>query len=320
MLKINCKCFLRIDAGLKQLKTILSLARLHFLIPGFMLFLLGYLLAILGGIEYDLIKFVFGYLVFGSAHLSVSFSNDYFDRHSDRNSVKTAFSGGSKVLIKNPELESFALRFAIFLLCFSAIINIFITFVYGYSFWFFVFGILGGLLGFFYTAPPLKLAYRGLGELSTMLAVGIFMPGMGYFVASGTLDSIFSLLILPLSCYGLFFILTVHLPDVESDTLAQKKNILVKLGTNSGKLVTVVATISGTFSLMMLLFFNISDGIIDWSPFVAFSILPLLASISSYLWRTMNRKYLVRQVMINMASMILFLLLMDMSLLFQNIW
>lgn len=308
------------DGELKQLKPVLRLARLHFLIPGFMLFLLGYLLALLGGVEYDLFKFVFGYLIFGTAHLSVSFSNDYFDRHSDRTSVKTAFSGGSKVLIEHPELESFALRFAVFLLCFSAISNIFFMFIYGYSFWFFVFGLLGGLLGLFYTAPPLKLAYRGLGELSTMLAVGLFMPGMGYFVASGTLDSLFSLLILPLSCYGLFFILTVHLPDIESDTLGQKKNILVKLGINSGKLVTVVATISGTFSLRLFLFFNISDGTIDWWPFVAFSVLPLLASIGSYLWRTTNRKYLVRQVMINMASMILFLLFMDINLFFQIIW
>ncbi len=305
---------------MKQIKTVLRLARLHFLIPGFMLFLLGYLLALLGGIEYDLVKFVFGYLVFGTAHLSVSFSNDYFDRHSDRNSVKTAFSGGSKVLIEHPELESFALRFAIFLLCFSVISNIFFIFIYGYSFWFFVFGLLGGLLGFFYTAPPLKLAYRGLGELSTMLAVGIFMPGMGYFVASGTLDLLFSLLILPLSCYGLFFILTVHLPDVESDTLALKKNILVKLGINSGKLVTVVATLSGTSSLIVLFFLNHSADIINWIPFVVFSIVPLLASIGSFLWRPTNRKYLVRQVMINMASMILFLLLIDVSLFYQNIW
>ena len=84
---------------MKHFKPVLRLARLHFLIPGFMFFLLGYLLALLGGIEYDLIKFVFGYLFFGFAHLSVSFSNDYFDKYSDMNSVKTAFSGGSKVLI-----------------------------------------------------------------------------------------------------------------------------------------------------------------------------------------------------------------------------
>ncbi|MEJ2242498.1 MAG: hypothetical protein P8Y18_10210 [Candidatus Bathyarchaeota archaeon] len=74
-----------------QLKLFLQLARLHFLIPGFMLYLLGFMLALLGGAMFDLNKFLLGYMIFGTAHLSVSFSNDYFDRISDRNSVKTNF-------------------------------------------------------------------------------------------------------------------------------------------------------------------------------------------------------------------------------------
>ena len=84
----------RVCKELNNLKLILRLARLHFLIPGFMLYLMGYLLALLSGVDYDFSKFGFGYLIFGTAHLSLSFSNDYFDREADRNSVKTAFSGG----------------------------------------------------------------------------------------------------------------------------------------------------------------------------------------------------------------------------------
>ena len=104
-----------IDAKLKKLRLILRLARLHFLIPGFMLYLLGYLLALLNGSFFDFGKFVFGYLIFGTAHLSVSFSNDYFDRYADKNSVKTAFSGGSKILVEHPDLAPMALKIAIFL-------------------------------------------------------------------------------------------------------------------------------------------------------------------------------------------------------------
>jgi len=132
---------------MKQMRFVLRLARFHFLIPGFMLYLMGYLLALLGGVEYDSAKFILGYLIFGTAHLSVSFSNDYFDRHSDRNSFKTAFSGGSKVLVEHPELESLALKLAVLLLCSSIIANVFFTIVYGYTFWFFIFGLLGGLVG-----------------------------------------------------------------------------------------------------------------------------------------------------------------------------
>jgi len=285
-----------------------------------MLYLMGYLLALLGGVEYDSAKFILGYLIFGTAHLSVSFSNDYFDRHSDRNSFKTAFSGGSKVLVEHPELESLALKLAVLLLCSSIIANVFFTIVYGYTFWFFIFGLLGGLVGWFYTAPPLKLAYRGLGELSTILAVGFLMPGMGYFVASGTISPLFQAFILPLSCYGLFFITTVELPDVESDIIGQKKNLLVKWGRTAGKAISVAATLTGTISIVALLLLERTIEIIDLRPFIMFSILPLMASISGLLLNTKNRRHLVRQIIINMTSIILFLFFIDASLLFQYLW
>lgn len=284
-----------------------------------MLYFLGYLLAVLVGVENDLMKFIFGYLIFGMAHLSVSFSNDYFDRQSDTKSIKTTFSGGSKVLVDYPDMKFFALKFSIFLLCSSIIANIIFTIVYGYTIWFFIFGLIGALLGWFYSAPPLRLSYRGLGELSTMLAVGVFMPGMGYFVASGTLDSLFRMLILPLSCYGLFFIITVELPDLESDLLGHKKNLVVKFGRLSGKIVSIAATLMGTVLLISLFLSRIAIDFIDWSPFVIFSFIPLFTSVFSGLYNTNSRKLLVRKVMLNMASMILFLFLMDVTLTIQII-
>ena len=298
---------------LSYLKLILRLARLQFLIPGFMLYLMGYLLALLSGIDYDFTKFAFGYLIFGTAHLSVSFSNDYFDREADRNSIKTAFSGGSKVLVEHPQLEGLALRIALSLLLASVVANVFFTFIYGYSFWFFIFSLVGGLLGWFYTAPPLKLAYRGLGELATMIAVGLLMPGMGYFVASGSISPLFQTFILPLGCYGLFFIITVELPDVESDSNNHKKNFLVKWGRNAGRKICVAATIMGT-AFMIIPLLSGKNEVLDMGGFVLFSIIPLIASIAGLLVNINNRKLLVKQVMVNMTSMILFLLLMDVSL------
>ena len=175
-------------------------------------------------------------------------------------------------------------------------------------------------MGWFYTAPPLKLAYRGLGELSTILAVGFLMPGMGYFVASGTIRPLFQAFILPLSCYGLFFITTVELPDVESDTIGQKKNLLVKGGRTAGKAIQVAATFTGTISIVALLFWGTAIETIDLRPFIMFSILPLMASISGLMLNTNNRQNLVRQMIINMTSIFLSLFFIDASLLFQYFW
>jgi len=215
----------------------------------------------------------------------------------------------------HPELEVFALRTAVVLLSASVVANVFFTIIYAYSFWFFLFGFLAAFTGWFYTAPPLKLAYRGLGELATMLAVGLLMPGMGYFVASGNMEPLFQVFILPLSCYGLFFIITVELPDVESDR-GHKKNLLVRLGRSAGRNICVAATMTGTILLTILLFSG-TIAAVDLTSFVIFSIIPLVASISGFLVNINDRKLMVRQVMINMTSLILFVLLIDVSLFFH---
>lgn len=109
------------------------------------------------------------------------------------------------------------------------------------------------------------------------------------------------------------------MPDVECDILGKKKNVLVKWGRNAGKWVSVAATITGTLSMIALLFSGIAKGTIDARPFAIFSIFPLAASISGLLFDANNRRLLVRQVVVNMVSMILYLFLIDANLLFQLI-
>jgi len=63
---------------------ILRLSGAHFLIPGIMLYVFGAFFAQAMGAGLDLVRGLFGYVIFGLAHLSVSFSNDYFDGEGDR--------------------------------------------------------------------------------------------------------------------------------------------------------------------------------------------------------------------------------------------
>ena len=295
----------------------LRLARLHFLIPGFMIYVMGYLLAILNGASWDITKFLFGYLILGCAHVSVSFSNDYFDRKSDVNSVHTTFSGGSKVLVDHPQLENLALGLAMFFLVASAIATLVFTFVFAYSYWFVVFAIFGGLLGWFYTAPPLKFAYRKLGEVVTVLALGLMMPGIGYFVAYGSIDLFFAFFIFPLSCYGFLFILTVEMPDVENDRLGNKINVLVKWGIQTGMGISFVLALAGTLSLLVFYFSGFFAGRLDLWLFILFSFVPLVGVCSGFFVDLSSRGNLTRQVMINTSTIILFLFLLDAYMLTQ---
>jgi len=252
-------------------------------------------------------RLIFGYSVFFFAHLSVSFSNDYRDRHSDRRAVRTFFSGGSGVLLEHRELEKTAFRIALILLALSALAALAFTITYGYGAAFLIFAVSGGLLGWFYSAPPLKLSYRGLGEAATALAAGLIMPGMGYFVVSGQLDLWFGLLSVPLILYGLYFILTVEIPDYEADRAARKMNLVTRIGVKKASYVTLAAAISGTGMLALLHFSGFAAGVFDLSKLVILSSLPLAAASASLLACMTGGFSIVNQTSLKMAGLLAFL-------------
>jgi 1,4-dihydroxy-2-naphthoate polyprenyltransferase len=302
---------------LGRFRLLFRLARFHFLIFGFLIFLLGYLLAVLNGASFDLLNFLFGYAVFGAAHLSLSFSNDYFDRKSDVFSVHTTFSGGSRVLVEHPNLEPLAFRLAVALLVLSFLGAGFFVFVFGYSLWFFGFVVFGGLLGWFYSAPPLRLAYQKLGEVSTVLAVGLMMPGMGYLVGLGSLDLLFGVFLFPFCCYGLLFILSVEMPDVEADRAAGKVNAVVRWGLRFGLWVSFVSALAGTLWFVGMYFLGVFAGRLDVGLLALFSFVPLVCVASGFGVDLENRACLVRQVAINVSSLGLLLVLFNLYLLVQ---
>ncbi len=91
-------------------------------------------------------------------------------------------------------------------------------------------GIAGFLFGYFYTAPPFKLAYYGVGEPVIFLLFGP-LAGLGtYYVQTGT----FTLPAFLLSCVvGLLdtaILFLHHFPQREADAKHGKKTPIVRLG------------------------------------------------------------------------------------------
>ena len=287
---------------------IIHLARPHFLIPGVLLYTLGAVLASANGAPFYLGMFLFGYAIFFFAHLSVSFSNDYFDRESDRMAEQTSLSGGSGVLVQHPELAPTALRIAVLLLLLSVLTAMAFTWYYSFPLWFLLYAVLGGLMGWFYTAPPLKLAYRGLGEASTAIASGFIMPGMGYLVMSGTIDLWFAILSLPLMCYGLYFILTVEMPDVDFDRLAGKMNLMVHRGIVTGARAALLATSLATLGLFLIAYTDVLGSTINFWFVTAFSLLPLTIAAYGVTRDLSIRGNVLSQVKLNFVAMMSFLM------------
>ena len=106
--------------------------------------------------------------------------------------------------------------------------------------------VLGNGIGWFYSAPPVRLSSRGLGEAATATAIGLLIPGMGYLAIAGSLDLTFLLAALPLLLYGVAFILSVEIPDREADALSGKRTFIVRNGVPAGMRLALAATFLAT--------------------------------------------------------------------------
>jgi 1,4-dihydroxy-2-naphthoate octaprenyltransferase len=281
-------------------------ARFQFLICGMALFAFGALWAVLLGAPVYLSRILLGYLVLLPAHLSVSYSNDYFDVDVDKYDKPTLFTGGSGVLVDDPGLRKPAKWIAITLILCSLALGIIFTMMYSFPIWFLGFVVLGNLLGWFYSAPPLRLAYRGLGELSMTISIGLLIPGLGFLVTSGQLNWDGLVFILPLTLYGLAFIINVEIPDMESDRLGNKRTWVARKGRSFGFIV-----ISASFFLATLFFLCVpwlSSRIypLDFRFLGILSLMPLGAGCIGLLRRPLEKQSATRVVngiMITIAAL-----------------
>ncbi len=136
---------------------------------------------------------------------------------------RAASPAGAEFLGRIPHSGRNAKWAAVALMTVSILLGYVFLIIYEFPSYFLAFAIGGNLLGWFYTAPPLRLAYNGLGEITTMITFGLLMPGAGYFVAMGTLDPAFFAYSVPFFLYGLVFITSVEIPDMEGDIAGENR-------------------------------------------------------------------------------------------------
>jgi 1,4-dihydroxy-2-naphthoate octaprenyltransferase len=91
-------------------------------------------------------------------------------------------------------------------------------------------GVAGLALAFFYHAPPLKLSYRGLGELAVAITYGPIIAAGTYLVQRGGLDAGVLLASIPLGILIGAFLWINEFPDARADAAAGKRTLVVRLG------------------------------------------------------------------------------------------
>lgn len=91
-------------------------------------------------------------------------------------------------------------------------------------------GAAGLALAFFYHAPPLRLSYRGLGELAVAACYGPLIAVGAYLVQRGEITADVVLPSLPLGLMVAAFLWINEFPDCSADRAAGKRTLVVRLG------------------------------------------------------------------------------------------
>ncbi len=113
-------------------------------------------------------------------------------------------------------------------------------------------GAVGMALAYFYHAPPLRLSYRGLGELAVAVAYGPLLCAGTYLVQRGSIPITIVLISLPLGLLIAAFLWINEFPDFEADALSGKRTLVVRLGRRSATWGFVALGASAGLLLAML--------------------------------------------------------------------
>ena len=301
---------------LKRMVKIIRLARPQFLLASLALYVIGAAWANILGAAFFLPRLLLGYLILLPAHLSVSFSNDYYDVEVDALGSPALYSGGSGILVGNPQLRKPALWIAILLNVCSLILGIVLYLKYSFPAWFPVYVLVSNLTGWVYSAPPLRLAYRGIGELITAFTSGFLVPGFGYLVMRGYLNGDVLFFTIPLLLYGLVFILVVEIPDMESDRLGHKKTWVVRTGRKTAFILAAALLLAATAFFFCVSYWFSEAYRLDFRLLGFLSLLPLGVGTFSLVKMPADRPAAVRLANALMAALAIFFLLMDVLLIY----
>jgi 1,4-dihydroxy-2-naphthoate octaprenyltransferase len=216
--------------ALSRVRAFVKLGRPLFLGGGFVMYGLGAALAAYTGARIDWARYAWGQLAVTSIQLATHYSNDYFDVAADRaNATPTRWSGGSRVLADGALPPIVALVAALAL---SAIaLGVTARFATGRFPPSVVPQVLLMLaLSWAYSAPPLRLCARGLGELTTALVVTLLVPWLGFVLQAGQVSRMLPLAAIPACVFQFAMLLAIEFPDAAGDAATGKSTLVVRLG------------------------------------------------------------------------------------------
>ncbi|HVZ72408.1 MAG TPA: prenyltransferase [Polyangia bacterium] len=213
-----------------RVRAFVRLGRPIFLGGGFVMYGLGVALAMFAGArQVEWTRYLWGQLAVTAIQLMTHYANDYFDLAADRaNGTPTRWSGGSRVLADGVLPAWVALAAALVLAAVAvAVAARFATGAFPASAAPHV--VLMLVLAWFYSAPPLRLCARGLGELTTAVIVTLLVPWLGFSLQRPVAPWLPLAVIQP-CVFQFAMLLAIEFPDAAGDATAGKRTLVVRWG------------------------------------------------------------------------------------------
>ena len=216
-------------------------------------------------------------------HVASNLFNDYYDVKDGTDDANTEYfnaglnstmlegaqlSGGSRAvelgLITHKGTLSLARKMLVLTLLVTSglLVNSFyVTGEFSNALYALIVGLLGGLLGYFYTARPLRLvSRRGLGELAIFLSFGPLMTLGALFAISSSTIELFSDLFYMALLLGIpHGLLTTNIlyinqyPDTVSDAKTGKNHLIVTFGKKNARWGYLLILIAAFISSILLI-------------------------------------------------------------------
>ncbi len=165
-------------------------------------------------------------------HTGANVANDYYDHLSGTDEMNVEFvrpfTGGSRMIQEGLLTPRAVLSGALAALALAAVIGLYLTYVRGPII--LLLGIIGAFSGFFYTAPPVNLASRGIGEFFIGLNFGVLLTVGSYYVQAGSLAWEPAVASIPVALLITAILYINEFQDAPADGAVGKAHLVVRLG------------------------------------------------------------------------------------------
>ncbi len=168
---------------------------------------------------------------------------------------KNRFSGGTLVLQSTGLPRQQVLKAALMVAAVTFLVGVGLSWGMGYGPSLFLAGMLGAMMGFFYSTPPFRWAYRGLGEIFIAIAYGWLPVAVGYYLHARIWDLSAVLTFGTPVAISIFMVILINeFPDYPADRQVAKRNLVVRLGREGAAKLYAMAAVAFMLSVLVPVF------------------------------------------------------------------